>query len=94
MSASIVSAIEKLLLVADHHEDAHQVSIDVQQINDQIQTILVMVNSALQNVGDEPMRDDLEEIRLAAVRAVMKVRSFKAANDSHAGDCDCAPFGS
>jgi hypothetical protein len=87
VNTSIVSAIEKLLLIADHHDDAQQLSIDVQQISEQIQTILVMVNSALRNVGHEPMRDDLEEIRLAAVRAVRNVRVFKAANDSN-GDGD------
>jgi hypothetical protein len=86
MNTSIISAIEKLLLVADHQDDASQLSADVQQISEQIHTILVMVNSALKNVGEEPMRDDLEEIRLAAVRAVMKVRAFEAANDV---DCDC-----
>ena len=44
------------------------------ELSGQIQTILVVVESALRNVGnDVAVRADLEEIRQAAVRAIMKV---------------------
>jgi hypothetical protein len=74
MSLSIVSAIEKLLLIAEYHDDVRQLSLDVVEISGQIETILVVVESALRNVGnDVAVRADLEEIRQAAVRAIMKV---------------------
>jgi hypothetical protein len=71
---SIVSAIEKLMLIAEYHDDVQQLSIDVAEISGQIQTILAVVEGALRNAGDDlALRADLEEIRQAAVRAVMKV---------------------
>jgi hypothetical protein len=74
MNTSIVSAIEKLILIAEYHDDVQQLSLDVQEISGQIQTILVVVESALRNLGNDPaVRADLEEIRQAAVRAIMKV---------------------
>jgi len=71
---SIISAIEKLLLIAEYHDDVQKLSLDVVEISGQIQTILVVVESALRNVGNDiAVRADLEEIRQAAVRAIMKV---------------------
>ncbi|HUS29700.1 MAG TPA: hypothetical protein VMZ53_14450 [Kofleriaceae bacterium] len=71
---SIVSAIEKLLLIAEYRDDVRQLSLDVVEISGQIQTILIVVESAMRNVGhDAALRADLEEIRQAAVRAIMKV---------------------
>jgi hypothetical protein len=72
-NSSIVSAIEKLVLMAEYHDDITRLSADVHEISDQIQTILVMVDSALSNVDDAAIRSDLEEIRQSAVRAIMKV---------------------
>jgi hypothetical protein len=74
MNTSIVTAIEKLILIAEYQHDVHQLSLDVADISGQIQTILDVVESALRNLGNEPaVRADLEEIRQAAVRAIMKV---------------------
>jgi hypothetical protein len=74
-SASIASAIEKLILIAEYHDDVSKLSADVRSISDQIDTILVMVDTALRNLGDDlVVRSDLEEIRQAAVRALMKLR--------------------
>ena len=74
MNTSIISAIEKLIVIAEYHDDIHQLSLDVAEISGQIQTVLVVVESALRNLGNDPaVRADLEEIRQAAVRAIMKV---------------------
>jgi hypothetical protein len=73
-NGSIVSAIEKLVLIAEYHDDVTKLSADVVEISDSIHTILVMVENALRNVDDVAVRSDLEEIRQSAVRAIMKVQ--------------------
>jgi hypothetical protein len=71
---SIITTVEKLLLIAEYQEDVRQLSLDVAEISGQIQTILVVVESAIRNLGNDPaVRADLEEIRQAALRAIMKV---------------------
>ncbi|HTL33484.1 MAG TPA: hypothetical protein VL326_10180, partial [Kofleriaceae bacterium] len=79
MNSSIISAIEKLLLISEYHDDVQQLSLDVAEISGQIQTILVVVESAIRNIGNDPaVRADLEEIRQAAVRAIMKVEPLSS----------------
>jgi hypothetical protein len=79
VNSSIISAIEKLLLISEYHDDVQQLSLDVAEISGQIQTILVVVESAIRNIGNDPaVRADLEEIRQAAVRAIMKVEPLSS----------------
>jgi hypothetical protein len=85
MNTSIVSALEKLTLFADYHADMTMLSAEVHQLSGQIQTIIVAVDSALRNLGDEKLvRADLEEIRAAAVRAIMKMHALEITTSSAA----------
>lgn len=78
-STSIVAAIEKLILIADYHDDVRKLSLDVAELSGQIQTILAVVESALRNVGnDVAVRADLQEIRRAAMRAIMKIEPLSS----------------
>ena len=82
IASSIIGALEKLVLVADCYDDASRMTCEVQQISQQIRTILVTVNSVMVNVEDldDASMRDLEEIRLSAVRAILKLSA--PANDA------------
>jgi hypothetical protein len=69
----LLGVVEKLLIYADYRD-----------VDNEVSAILPLVNEALANLGNtDRMRTDLEDIRAAAVRAILKLRSLdvSAAND-------------
>ena len=73
MSAAVmISAIEQAMLLA-HTEGSEQLARGVQQLEGELAAILSIIDGALEAFDeDDPIRQDLEEMRTAARLAVAK----------------------
>jgi hypothetical protein len=71
-AAMMISAIEQAMLMAET-EGSEQLARGVQQLEGEIAAIQSIIEVALEAIGeDDPIRQDLEEIRTAARLAVAK----------------------
>ncbi len=73
-----MTVLEEYMRIETRDEEVRRLAANVEAIDDQVMTIVGFIELALLRAGDDQaLRDDLQEIRDAAIRAVEKTGDLR-----------------